>query len=172
MNVLDNIVMGRVAVARSSAVEQVLGLPRARREERDSHERAEGIIDFLGLQRVRSQIVSTLPYGLQKRVELGRALVADPRLLLLDEPLAGMTIVEKREMAEFILAINERFGTTIVLIEHDVGLVMNLSDRVAVLDYGRKIADGSPDRVRDDQVVIDAYLGVDHDAALAEASPT
>lgn len=172
MNVFDNIVMGRVAVARSSAAEQVLGLPRARREERDGHERAERIVDFLGLQRVRCQIVSTLPYGLQKRVELGRAIVAGPRLLLLDEPLAGMTIVEKREMAEFILAINERFGTTIVLIEHDVGIVMNLSDHVAVLDYGRKIADGPPDRVRDDQLVIDAYLGVDHDAALAEASST
>jgi branched-chain amino acid transport system ATP-binding protein len=170
MSVFDNIVMGRVAQTRANAAEQVLGLPRARREERDGHERAERIISFLGLERVSHQVVSTLPYGLQKRVELGRALVAGPRLLLLDEPLAGMTVVEKREMSEFILAANERFGTTIVLIEHDVGIVMNLCDHVAVLDYGRKIADGPPEGVRDDQLVIDAYLGVDHDAALAEVS--
>jgi len=170
MSVLDNIIMGRVAAVRSTAAEQVLGLPRARREEHDGHERAEAVITFLGLQRVRRQIVSTLPYGLQKRVELGRALVAQPKLLLLDEPLAGMTVVEKREMSNFILDVNEQFATTIVLIEHDVGVVMNLSDHVAVLDYGRKIADGTPDEVRNDQVVIDAYLGVDHDESLHEVS--
>jgi branched-chain amino acid transport system ATP-binding protein len=166
MSVVDNIVMGRVAAVRATAAEQVLGLPRARREEREGRERADAILTFLGLARVRGKIVSTLPYGLQKRVELGRALVAQPKLLLLDEPLAGMTVVEKREMADFILDINEQYRTTIVLIEHDVGVVMNISDHIAVLDYGRKIADGTPDVVQNDQVVIDAYLGVDHDELL------
>jgi branched-chain amino acid transport system ATP-binding protein len=168
MSVVDNIVMGRVAAARATAAEHVLGLPRARREENESQERAQTIVEFLGLERVRGQLVGTLPYGLQKRVELGRALAAGPKLLLLDEPLAGMTTVEKRDMSNFILDANENFGTTIVLIEHDVGVVMNLSDHVAVLDYGRKIADSTPDRVRNDQIVIDAYLGVDHDALRQE----
>jgi branched-chain amino acid transport system ATP-binding protein len=171
LSVVDNIVMGRVAAARATAAEHVLGLPRARREENASHERAQTIVEFLGLERVRAQLVGTLPYGLQKRVELGRALAADPKLLLLDEPLAGMTTVEKRDMSNFILDANENFGTTIVLIEHDVGVVMNLSDHVAVLDYGRKIADSTPDRVRNDQIVIDAYLGVDHDS-LREEMPS
>jgi branched-chain amino acid transport system ATP-binding protein len=114
--------------------------------------------------------VATLPYGLQKRVELGRALIAGPRLLLLDEPMAGMTAGEKLEMCRFIVEAKAEFHTTVVLIEHDIGVVMDLSDRVAVLDYGRKIADGPPDLIRADQKVIDAYIGVDHDERLVEAA--
>jgi branched-chain amino acid transport system ATP-binding protein len=171
MSVLDNIVMGRVAALRATVAEQIFGLPRASGEERRGYERAEQIVAFLGLERMRNRIVSTLPYGMQKRVELGRALAADPKLLLLDEPLAGMTTAEKREMSHFIIDANENFGTTIVLIEHDVGVVMGLSDHVAVLDYGRKIADGTPDRVRNDQAVIDAYLGVVHEDVLESVLP-
>jgi branched-chain amino acid transport system ATP-binding protein len=170
MSVLDNIIMGRVVKLHATAAEQVFGLPRARREERDNLERAEAIIDFLGLQRVRGRIASELPYGIQKRVDLGRALMAEPRLLLLDEPLAGMTSAEKNEMAHFILDAAENFETTIALIEHDVGIVLGIADHVVVLDYGRKIADGTPDQVRNDQAVIDAYLGVDHHEELQEVS--
>jgi len=103
-----------------------------------------------------------LPYGLQKRVELGRALAAEPEMLLLDEPMAGMNVEEKREMCRFILEVNDNYGTTIVLIEHDMGVVMDISDRVVVLDYGKVIGDGTPDEVRSNQTVIDAYLGVAH----------
>jgi branched-chain amino acid transport system ATP-binding protein len=122
----------------------------------------EGVIELLGLERYRLAIVGKLPYGLQKRVELGRALVSLPKLLLLDEPMAGMTFDEKREMCRFILDANTELGTTVVLIEHDMGVVMDISDHVVVLDYGRIIADGSPDEVRTNQDVIDAYLGVAH----------
>ncbi len=171
MTVEENVIMGRVPAGHANFAEHVLGLPRSRREERENHERAQTVIAFLGLERVRAQMVGTLPYGLQKRVELGRTLIARPKLLLLDEPLAGMTVVEKAEMSEFIIDINERFGTTIVLIEHDVGVVMDLCDHVVVLDYGRKIADGTPDEVRKDRAVIDAYLGVDPGEDLAAARP-
>lgn len=163
LSALDNVVAGRVAVNRASWAEQVVGLGRARRERRDALGRADEVLDFLHLSGIRDRLVGTLPYGLQKRVELARALVARPTLLLLDEPMAGMTATEKGEMAYFVRASRDRFGTTVVLIEHDIGVVMGLSDRIAVLDYGRKIAEGTPDAIRNDQAVIDAYLGVAHD---------
>ena len=131
-------------------------------EEIAHRKRCEEIIDFLEIQHVRKTQVGRLPYGLQKRVDLGRALAAEPRVLLLDEPMAGMNVEEKQDMSRFILDVNDEFGTTIVLIEHDMGVVMDISHRVAVLDYGRKIADGTPDEVRASQAVIDAYLGVQH----------
>jgi branched-chain amino acid transport system ATP-binding protein len=162
MSTLDNIMTGRNLKMRTGLLAQAFYLGPAIKEEIREREKAERIIDFLEIQAIRKTPVGRLPYGLQKRVELGRALAAEPDLLLLDEPMAGMNLEEKEDMCRFVLDVNEEFGTTIVLIEHDMGVVMDISDRVVVLDYGRKIADGSPDQVKRNQAVIDAYLGVSH----------
>ncbi len=162
MSVLDNILAGRNLMMKANLFFQQVWLGPARREEIEHRKRVEEIIDFLEIQHVRRTPVGRLPYGLQKRVDLGRALAAEPKVLLLDEPMAGMNVEEKQDMCRFILDVNDEFGTTIVLIEHDMGVVMDLSDRVVVLDYGRLIADGTPDEVRANQAVIDAYLGVAH----------
>jgi len=162
MSVLDNIMTGRNLKMKASFLEQALWIGRARREEYAQREIVESVIDFLEIQHIRKTPVGRLPYGLQKRVELARALAAEPTMLLLDEPMAGMNVEEKQDMCRFILDVNEQYGTTIVLIEHDMGVVMDISDRVVVLDYGKKIGDGTPDEVRADRAVIDAYLGVAH----------
>jgi len=162
MTVLDNIMTGRNLKMRCNFLQQALWLGPARREELRHRRAVEEIIDFLEIQHIRRTPVGRLPYGLQKRVELGRALAAEPRLLLLDEPMAGMNLEEKRDMCRFVLDVNDQFGTAIVLIEHDMGVVMDISDRVVVLDYGRKIADDVPDQIKKSRAVIDAYLGVAH----------
>ncbi len=162
MSVLDNIMAGRTLHMHATFLEVALQLPRARREETEQREAVEEIIEFLEIEHIRKTPVNRLPYGLQKRVELGRALAAEPKILLLDEPMAGMNIEEKQDMSRFILDVNDHYGTTVVLIEHDMGVVMDISDRVVVLDYGKKIGDGTPDEVRANQDVINAYLGVAH----------
>jgi branched-chain amino acid transport system ATP-binding protein len=163
MSVLDNIMTGRLTHMHSSLLAQAIWWGAAEREEIANRERVEKIIDFLEIQHIRKTPVGRLPYGLKKRVELARALAAEPMLLLLDEPMAGMNVEEKEDMCRFVLDVNDEFGTTIVLIEHDMGVVMDLSDRVVVMDYGKKIGDGTPSEVRANPAVIDAYLGVAHD---------
>jgi branched-chain amino acid transport system ATP-binding protein len=163
MSVLDNIMTGRLLKMRGNFLLDAVYWGPARRQELEHRAAVERIIDFLEIQAIRKTPASRLPYGLQKRVELARALAAEPHLLLLDEPMAGMNVEEKEDMSRFVLDVHDEFGTTIALIEHDMSVVMDISDRVVVLDYGRKIADGPPEIVRKDQVVMDAYLGVAHD---------
>ena len=162
MSVLDNIMTGRNLRIKSNLLMQALRIGPAEREEIAHRERVERIIDFLEIQAHRKTPVGQLPYGLQKRVDLGRALALEPQVLLLDEPMAGLNVEEKQDMCRFILDVNDEFGTTVVLIEHDMGVVMDISDRVVVLDYGKKIGDGSPDEVRNNEEVIRAYLGTSH----------
>ena len=160
MSVLDNLMTGRNLMMKTGILQQALYWGATQREELAHRAKVEEIIEFLEIQAIRKTPVGRLPYGLQKRVELGRALAAEPTMLLLDEPMAGMSVEEKQDMCRFVLDVNEEFGTTIVLIEHDMGVVMDISDRVVVLDYGKKIGDGEPDDIRYNQAVIDAYLGV------------
>ncbi len=162
MSVLDNIMTGRNLRMHTNLLLQALHIGPAAREEIVHREAVELIIDFLEIQAYRKTPVGRLPYGLQKRVDLGRALAMDPSVLLLDEPMAGMNVEEKQDMCRFILDVNDQMGTTIVLIEHDMSVVMDISDRVVVLDYGRKIGDGVPDEVRNNEAVVAAYLGVSH----------
>ena len=162
MSVLDNIMTGRNTLMRGNFVLDAINLGPSRKTELENRQRVEEVIDFLEIQHIRKTSVGRLPYGLQKRVELARALAAEPTLLLLDEPMAGMNVEEKQDMCRFILDVNDQFGTTIVLIEHDMSVVMDISDRVVVLDYGKKIGDGTPEAVRNNQDVINAYLGVAH----------
>jgi branched-chain amino acid transport system ATP-binding protein len=162
MSVIDNIMTGRNLRIKSNLLLQASRIGPAQREEEQHREFVENIIDFLEIQAYRKTPVGQLPYGLQKRVDLGRALAMEPQVLLLDEPMAGMNVEEKQDMCRFVLDVNEEYGTTIVLIEHDMGVVMDISDRVVVLDYGKKIGDGTPNEVRNNEEVISAYLGTSH----------
>ena len=162
LSVLDNVLTGLSRHGHASLLSQVLRLPAARTEDRLFRERAEEVMEFLHIDAYRDAVVGQLPYGLQKRVELGRALVSRPVFLLLDEPMAGMNQAEKADMSRFIFDINHYLGVTVLLIEHDIGVVMNVSDHVVVLDYGRKVGDGTPAAVRENPDVIAAYLGTKH----------
>jgi branched-chain amino acid transport system ATP-binding protein len=162
MSVLDNLMTGRNLKMKTNFLQHAFWWGAARREELEHRKKVEEVIDFLEIEHIRKVPVGRLPYGQQKRVELGRALAAEPDLLLLDEPMAGMNVEEKQDMCRFILDVNDQMGTTIVLIEHDMGVVMDISDRVVVLDYGRKISDGMPEEVKNNPEVIAAYLGTQH----------
>jgi branched-chain amino acid transport system ATP-binding protein len=162
MTVLDNLMTGRNLKMKCNFFQHALWWGAAKTEELAHRRKVEEVVDFLEIEHIRKTPVGRLPYGLQKRVELGRALAAEPKMLLLDEPMAGMNVEEKQDMCRFILDVNDQFGTTIVLIEHDMGVVMDISDRVVVLDYGKKIGDGVPDEVKNNPEVIAAYLGTQH----------
>ena len=163
MSVLDNILVGRRLHSNSNFLQVAFQTPKARNQEKENRQKCEEIIEFLEIDDIKMTPVGKLPYGLQKKVELGRALATEAEVLLLDEPMAGMNVEEKREMCRFILKVNDEIGTTMVLIEHDMGVVMDISDNVVVLDYGKTLADGPPSEIRANQAVIDAYLGVAHD---------
>ena len=163
MSVLDNILVGRRLHSNSNFLQVAFQTPKARNQEKENRQKCEEIIEFLEIEDIKMTPVGKLPYGLQKKVELGRALATEAEVLLLDEPMAGMNVEEKREMCRFILKVNDEIGTTMVLIEHDMGVVMDISDNVVVLDYGKTLADGPPNEIRANQAVIDAYLGVAHD---------
>ncbi len=163
MSVLDNILVGRRLHSNSNFLQVAFQTPKARNQEKENRQKCEEIIEFLEIEDIKMTPVGKLPYGLQKKVELGRALATEAEVLLLDEPMAGMNVEEKREMCRFILKVNDEIGTTMVLIEHDMGVVMDISDNVVVLDYGKTLADGPPSEIRANQAVIDAYLGVAHD---------
>jgi len=160
MSTLDNLMTGRLLKQKQNFLMQALYFGPVEKEEAEHREKVERVIDFLDLQSIRRTPVGSLPYGLQKRVELGRALAMEPEILLLDEPMAGMNVEEKQDMSRFVLTVNNELKTTIVLIEHDMGVVMDISDRIVVLDYGKKIGSGLPQEIRDNKAVIDAYLGV------------
>ena len=163
MSVLDNILVVRRLHSNSNFLQVAFQTPKARNQEKENRQKCEEIIEFLEIEDIKMTPVGKLPYGLQKKVELGRALATEAEVLLLDEPMAGMNVEEKREMCRFILKVNDEIGTTMVLIEHDMGVVMDISDNVVVLDYGKTLADGPPSEIRANQAVIDAYLGVAHD---------
>lgn len=159
LSVTDNVLQGLAHSRQTSLLSEIFGLPRARHERESQLQQARAVMNFFGLDAVASNLTTSLSYGMQKRVELARALVTRPRLLLLDEPMAGMTLADKQQLSELIREIRHHFGTTILLIEHDIAVVMSLSDRVVVLEYGRHIATGTPDEIRQNPAVIAAYLG-------------